>query len=195
MQYSQSSCSELFICTAILCWNYQNLKYSFFNITKCTPKLIDFKINIHLISLNNHYHYLKNQEKYFINGFICSNCTRKNFFEYNLNTLNQCYQQITKIKFINYCQYLFSDKQNENFCQCFPSNQSIQTIQNWIKILIKPGKSHRNIIRVNHINKSSSSFVYILIGFILLLVVFGGIIGMIFYWIKFKLCERQRTVK
>jgi hypothetical protein len=151
MRYSQSSCSGLFVCTAILCWDYHHLKYTFFNIKNCTSKI---------------------EEKYLINDFICSNCTRENFFEYNF----RCYKQITRIKLINYCQY----KHNENICQCFPSDQPI------LKSLVKPGKSYRNTNRVNNINKSALSFVYILISFILLLIIFGGIIGVIFYWIKFK---------
>jgi len=180
MVYSQSSCSGLFICTAILCWDYHYLKYTFFNITNCTPKPIYFKTNIRFIFRNNNYS--KIEEKYLINGFICSNCTRENILEYNLNKVDQCYKQITRIKLINYCQY----KQNENICQCFPSDQPIESIKDWIKALVKPGKSHKNTIRVNNINKSSLSSVYILVSCILLLVLFGGMIGVIFYCIKFK---------
>jgi len=186
----ESSCSSIFVCTAILCWDYYNLTYSFFNITKCTPTPIYFRKNLHLIFLNNNYS--KIQEKYSINGFICSDCTRKNFFEYNFNT---CLKQITKIKLINYCHYLFQYKEKKNSCQCFPSDQPIQPIHNWIKALVKPGKSHTNINRVNNINKSASSSVYILIVFILLIVLWGGIIGMIFYCIKFKSRSQLRTLK
>jgi len=163
MRYSQSSCSRLFICTAILCWDYHHLKYNFFNITNCTSKI---------------------EEKYLINDFICLNCTGENFFKYNFNRLDRCYKQITRIKLINYCQY----KYNQNICQCFPSDQPIK---DWIKSLIKPGKSYRNTNRVNNINRSASSSVYILVGLILLLVLIGGIIGLIFYWIKFQSCQLQ----
>ncbi len=155
MRYSQSSCSGLFICTAILCWN-NNHHHSFFNITNCTPK------SIHLFRNNNN------------SSIICSNCTRGNFIPYH------CDKQIIKIQFENSCPSSFQ------YCQCFPSNQP-----NWMKALIKPGKSHLNINRVNNINQSALSFVYILVGFILLLGILGGMIGIIFHWIKFQSCQQQ----
>ena len=86
------------------------------------------------------------------------------------------------IELRNYCHY----KSSNNSCQCSVPNKPIQPIKNWVKALVEPGKSHRNIIRVNDINKSSSSSVYILTSSIIFLVIFGGIIGMIFYWIKVK---------
>ncbi len=173
--YSKSSCPTLFICTAILCWDSNFLNYSFFNITKCTPSSLYLKSNLQLISINNKH----SRSKFSTNGFICSNCTRENFIEYNLN---QCSKEKTMIELRNYCHY----KSSNNSCQCSVSNKPIQPIKNWAKALVEPGKSHRNIIRVNDINKSSSSSVYILTSFIIFLVIFGGIIGMIFYWIKFK---------
>ena len=180
MRYSQKSCTELFVCTAILCWNSQNLKYTFFNITNCTPKSLYIQPYMSLISLNNNYS--KINKKFSINGFICSNCTRQNFHKLNNSLLNQCYNQITRLKLINYCHYQFKNNQeNENnTCQCQPS------IKDWIKASGKSSKSSRNIIRINNINNSSLSFIYILIGFIFLLVIFGGIIGIIFYSIKFQ---------
>jgi len=173
------SCSGLFVCTAILCWDYYHLKYSFFNITKCTPKSIDFKTNLHLIAQNKNYSKIQSNK-----GFICSNCTRENFIE---NTSNQCYKQTTRIKLKNFCFH----RQMESVCQCFPSNQSIEPITNWMKALVKPGKDLINTNRVNNINRSASSSVYILVGLILLLVLIGGIIGLIFYWIKFQSCQLQ----
>lgn len=177
-----SSCSNLFVCTAILCLDYYYFKYSFFNLTKCTPKSIYFKSNLYLIVQNNSS--LKNLN----NGFICSDCTRQNFIEYHLNTSSHCHQQQTRIQLKNFCSY----RTTKSLCQCFPSNQSIEPITDWIKALIKPGKSLINTNRVNNINKSASSSVYILVGLILLLVLLGGIIGIIFYWIKSKTCQLHR---
>ncbi|CAF1071920.1 unnamed protein product [Rotaria sp. Silwood1] len=185
MWYSQLSCSDIFVCTAILCLNSNFLQYSFFNITKCTPSSLNLNSNLHLIpQYNNNHSYIK--QKYFPNGFICSYCTQKNFIKYNSNKFYKCSKQLTKIELRYYCQYSFLYRKKENTCQCLSTNKTIQPINNWVKAIIKLGKSHMNPIRVNNINQSSSTFVYYLIGFIILLILLGGIISIIFYCIKLK---------
>jgi hypothetical protein len=172
----RSSCPTLFVCTAILCWDYNSLNYSFFNLTKCTPSAFFFKSNVQLIPVNN------NSSSFSFNGFICSNCTGENLFEYNLNPINQCSTHQTMIELRNYCHY----KRTKTHCQCFASNQPIQPIKDWVQAVVKSDKSRMNVIRVNDINNSSSTSVYILMSSILFLIIFGGFIGMIFYWIKSK---------
>ena len=172
-----SSCSGLFVCTAILCLDF---KYSFINVTKCTPKPIYFRPNQLLLALNNRSLKIRNEN--LNNGFICSDCSRMNILEYHFNTSNQCYKQPTRIQLKNFCFYRLKSSP----CQCFPSNQTIEPITDWIKALIKPRKDLINTNRVNNINESASSSVYILVGSILLIVLIGGIIGMMFYWIKLK---------
>jgi hypothetical protein len=183
---SQSSCPGFFVCTAILCLDYNSLKYSFINITQCTPTPLHFPIDEQLISINDNY--TQTQKQHLSNGFICSHCTRSDFIRKNSSRVNQCHKQITMIELKNYCQYY---KRKKNTCQCFPSDQPIQPIKDWVKALVKPGKSHLNINRVKNINESAAISVYLLVGFVLLLVLFGGIIGIIFYWIKSKSVQRQ----
>jgi len=191
MWYFQSSCRELFVCTAILCWDSNFLHYYFYNITNCTPSPLHFQPIVRFIPNNKNYSRI--QQKYSTHGFICSNCTReKTLIEYNFNTGTQCHKQTTMIELRKYCQYEFRSKQMKiSSCQCFPTDRPIQPIKDWVKALVKHGKSHMNIVRVNNINRSAGSSVYFLFGSIILLVVFGGIIGMIFYAIKVKSIQLQ----
>ena len=186
------SCSGLFICTAVLCLNSKFLKYSFFNITKCTPSSLNLQTNLQLIPSNNNYS--QTEQKYLTNGFICSHCTRKNFIEYNLNTVHRCYEQTTKIKLRYYCPNSFYYTNEKNICQCSLSNQLIQPIKSSIRILSKYDKNYINTNRIMNINKSASKFVYFLVGSVTLLVLLGGIIGMIVYFIKLKSIQ-HRTLK
>ncbi|CAF4256030.1 unnamed protein product, partial [Adineta steineri] len=71
------------------------------------------------------------------------------------------------------------------------ANQSIQPIHDWVKAIEKSGKSHMNVIRVNNINESAITSVYFLIGSFMLILIFGGFIGMIFYKIKLKSMQQQ----
>lgn len=61
----------------------------------------------------------------------------------------------------------------------------------WVKSLEKIGKSDKNIDRATSINQSAAYSVYILFGVILFLVLFGGIISIMFYWFKLKLKPRS----
>ncbi|CAF0825850.1 unnamed protein product [Rotaria sordida] len=158
MSFSQLSCSDSIICTAILCLESIVLKYSFFNITKCIPSSLNLDSNLYLIPQYNNYSNI--EEKYFTNGFICSYCTRKNFLQYNSNRFDKCSKYITKIELRNFCQYSFLYRTKENICQCLLTNQTIQPINKWIKTFVKLGKSHMNPIRVNNINKSSGNFLH-----------------------------------
>lgn len=178
----QSSCSYVFLCTAILCWN-NNKQNTFFNLTDCSPKTIYFRSNIQLIPLKSYFKI----EKY---GFTCSNCTKKNSLRKISNRLTHCDQQSTKIKLINTCRSLFQSQFNREIsCQCFPSNNSLH---NWIKSLTKPEKSFQNVNRSIRINESASLAVFILISLVILLMIIGGFISVIiFYFIKFQSNQRQ----
>ncbi|CAF0719747.1 unnamed protein product [Adineta steineri] len=182
MRYSKSLCPKLFVCTAFLCWNSKYLNYSFSNITQCTPSPLYFETNIRFIPKNLNY-----QKKYSIHGYSCSKCTQENFIEYNIDIFDQCFKQTTMIELKNSCQH----KRLKSDCQCYPANQSIQPIHDWVKAIEKSGKSHMNVIRVNNINESAITSVYFLIGSFMLILIFGGFIGMIFYKIKLKSMQQQ----
>lgn len=180
-----SPCLNLFVCTAILCWNSQFSNISFFNITDCTPSPLYLQWYVRLIPENRLYSPISKS-----NGFICSDCSeRRNFFPYKSNTLAQCQQKSTKIELKNYC--LHSDQHGKRSCQCLPANHTIQPIKDWLKALVQPGKSHINTERVNRINKSAPLPSYFLFGFIFLFILIGGVTGMVIYWIRFKVIPKQ----
>lgn len=183
MIYSLSSCSNLFLCTAVFCWNNQKI---LFNITECSPESIYFQSNLYLLSSNNYSNIKKND-------FICSNCTRNLFSQFNSKQINQCDKKTIKVKLINICQYLLESRQNIPIhCQCFPSNQSVH---HWIKALEKPSKRSENINRINRINQSPFLSIFILISSIFFILILGGIISIIiFYSIKYK-SNQLRTLK
>ena len=122
---TSSSCSGLFVCTAVLCLNYSHLKYSFFNLTECTPKPIYFKAKLYLIADNTRSSNLGKES--LNNGFLCSDCTHQNFRARLSNTSDHCYRQTTRIKLKHFCVH----RPAKPPCQCFLSNQSIQPITDW----------------------------------------------------------------
>lgn len=190
MLYLQSKCSGLYVCSAILCLDLKLVTYLFLNITKCTPtSSLRFKSNVQLIVENSNNASI--EKKYLTNGFVCSDCSRTNFISSKKNRAYRCSKQATMIELRNFCRYSYQYKGKESHCQCLPSVKPIQTIKDWIKSFVKNGKSHVNSNRVNNINKSSVKFIYFLTGFILLIVLVGGIISMTFYSIKSKSSQRH----
>lgn len=189
MRYSHLSCSDIFVCTAILCLDSIFYNYSFFHITKCTPTSLKLNRNVHLISLHNDYSLI--QQNYAITGYICSYCTRSNLVLFQPeNGINECSKHVTKLKLINYCKYSDSYTTRKNNCQCSSTNESIQPIRNWAEPKVRLGKSHMNTKRVNNIN-ASSYLSYFIIGFVFLLTILGGIIAMLIYRIKLEFLEVQ----
>ena len=175
MSSFRSSCSAVFVCSAILCWNHQNITYSFSNFTRCTPNSLYFRPTAHLILQNN-----KIDEKSYENGFICSYCKRKDFID--LRSTSRCREQRTRIELKNYCHYIPS----KSVCQCIPSEKSIQFINDWTQALVPSGKDEKNVNRYLRIHQSGSLILYLLMGLLGFIVLIGGLISMIFYSIKSK---------
>ncbi|UJR38206.1 hypothetical protein I4U23_030879 [Adineta vaga] len=95
------------------------------------------------------------------------------------------------IELRDYCDHSFAKMSKKDRCQCFPANYTIQSIREWAKALVKPGKSHMNTVRANKIKASTSISLYFFVSFIFLFVLLGGIAGLIFYWIKLKAIPKK----
>lgn len=170
MSNFRSSCSAVFVCSAILCWNPQNLTYSFSNFTRCTPNFFYFRLNVHLIPQN------EIEQKSYANGLICSNCQRKDFLDsHHLRSTFRCHNQRIRIQLKNYCHYFPS----KSTCQCHPSNTTIQFPNDWIHALVPSGKGDKNVHRFVEISQSGSLILYLLMGLLAFVVVLGGLISMI----------------
>ena len=176
-----SPCAALFICSAILCWNKHNFTYSFTNFTRCTLESLDSRANLHLIfHLNKR---LQINEKAYQKGFICSSCQQRNFREFHSPpSIFQCHEQRTRIQLNNYCRYFHS----KSPCQCISSKEQIEFPTDWTHALIPPGKSAVNANRYLQTNQSASVSLFFFLGLIVVLILFGGMISMIFYSIKLK---------
>lgn len=186
MSSFRASCSAVFVCSAILCWNHQNATYTFSNFTRCTPNSLYFRPTVHLIPQNNKF--FKIEEKSYENGFICSYCKRKDFIEsHNLRLTSRCREQRTRIQLKNYCHSIPS----ESVCQCVPSAKPIQFINDWTQALVRSGKDKNNVNRYLRIHQSGSVILYLLMGLFGFIVLLGGMISMIFYSIK----SNSRLVK
>lgn len=190
MPAPRTRCPGLFVCAAILCWDSRTADIFFVNVTDCTPSPLYFASNVRLIPQK-----LPQSLSPTSHAFVCSNCTSNDSFADRTSRATRCQrQQPTTIELMNYCEHRIRSRPKKDECQCTATNRSIKPITNWAEALVDPGKSHWNIVRANKINGSSPAFVYILMGIVALLVLTGGLVGVVFYWIQLRPTALQ-TVK
>lgn len=178
MQLFSSCSSNLFVCTAFLCWDYLNLSYSFSNVSDCSPNPIEFFEEKIFLPSNN----LKSSST----GFVCSNCSQNHLIKASRTTSIRCENSSIRIQFESFCWNFYPIRNDDDRCRCLPSKTPIERLHIWNQVEMKSGKSNLNPRKSQEINQSSSSVVFFLFGLLLFIVLFGGFIGLVSFYIQTK---------
>ena len=183
-----SCSSNLFACSAILCWDYLNFSYSFSNVTDCSPKSLDFLSDKRLVPIQQNVSL--NESKSFANGFLCSRCTRSHFVKVSPVRQSRCKYFPTRIQLESFCSHFYRDRDRDrnetDQCQCSPSARRIDRVHEWNRLAIESGKSNLNPRKSQEINGSSLSSTYVLFGLLLFIVIFGGFVGLVSFHVQSK---------
>ena len=178
MSFPSLFCTDVFVCTAMLCWNHPLWEHAFYNLTDCTPR------SLSLISTARLQPSSVMRVEHFSNGFVCSHCRWRDFIQFSADTFNQCEKQRTRIELNHFCRY--SSGQTRGDCRCVSSSQPIEPIRRWRKVDAPSGKARLNTDRVLWINRSAWLSASLLIGSVGFLILSGGLIALFVYLVKLK---------
>lgn len=176
-------CHGLFACTAILCFNYENLSFFFYNFTDCSPKPIAISSETYLLPVNRNLSLITS--KSFSHGFVCSDCRRTDLIRSSMIILDRCKKSPTQVRLNAFCPDTLRPRNEENNCRCFPSNNSIERLHQWYQFPIEMGKGNLNPKKAQTINRSASSL-YFFFGVILFTILFGGMVGVLSHFLQSK---------